>query len=152
MSKAHLKTISEDYALERVIGGVPIWPINIESNLAVFTIVDGLCNELEVVCPKPATPESLSASPGTFIPALKHILRQYDRIYWEHANAKQSSTRVLPRLFSIAPLPSFHWRSISMNANLLANLFTTVEKPECPAEYGAVFYQIFNFEQFGFDR
>jgi hypothetical protein len=151
MSKKDLHAISH-YGLRRVTGFVPVWPIEITPNLAIFTIVDGACNELELLCPKPVTPEELAANPGQYIPTLKHILSEYDRIYWEHANSKISATNVLPKLFSLAPLPSFRWRYISMNAELLASMFHTIDRPTCPDDYGSVFYRIFNFEQFGFDR
>jgi hypothetical protein len=146
-----MKDISE-YALARVTGGVPVCPLVIEPNLALWTIADGLCNELEVVCPKPATPQSLTASPGRFIPCLKYILGEYDKIYFQHANSKESSAQVLPRLFAITPAPSFRWRFISINAELLASFFPTISNPDCPAEYTSVFYSIFNFEQFRYER
>ena len=120
-----MKDISE-YALARVTGGVPVWPLVIEPNLALWTIADGLCNELEVVCPKPATPQSLTASPGRFIPCLKYILGEYDKIYFQHANSKESSAQVLPRLFARTPAPSFRWRFISINAELLTSFFPTL--------------------------
>jgi hypothetical protein len=149
MVKADGRKIAE-YGLARVAGGVPIWPQGIEPTLPLFTVVDGLCNELENVCPKPATPEQLSASPGEFVPTLKTILEMYDTIYLED-QAKGSSTQ-LPRLFSLCPLPSFRWRFITLNAELLASFFPSIQNPNCPAEYALTFYQLFNFEQFGFHR
>jgi hypothetical protein len=148
MSRADGQKIAE-YGLARVTGGVPVWPQDVEPTLPLFTIVDGLCNDLENVCPKPATPEQLSASPGEFVPTLKTILEMYDSIYLEN-QAKGSSTQ-LPRLFSLCPLPSFRWRFITLNAALLASFFPSLLKPTRPADYTAVFYEILNFEQFGFD-
>src|ERR1700730_16076921 len=90
--------------------------------------------------------------PGRFIPCLKYILGEYDKIYFQHDNSKESSAQMLPRLFAITPAPSFRWRSITMNAELLASFFGTISKPHCPAEYTSVYYSIFNFEQFGYER
>ena len=72
-----------EYGLARVAGGVPVWPQDIEPTLPLFTIVDGLCNDLENVCPKPAAPEKLSASPGEFVPTLKTTLEIYETVHLE---------------------------------------------------------------------
>jgi hypothetical protein len=149
MRSADMQRVAE-YGLARVAGGVPVWPQDIEPTLPLFTIVDGLCNDLENVCPKPATPEELSASPGEFVPTLKTILEIYETIHLEN-QAKSSSTQ-LPRLFSLCPLPSFRWRCITLNAELLASFFPSIQKPDCPAQYASVFHQVFNFDQFGFQR
>jgi hypothetical protein len=137
------------YGLARVAGGVPVWPQGIEPTLPLFTIVDGLCSDLERVCPKPVTPQQLSASPGEFFPTLKAILESYESI---HRDQGKSSSTQLPRLFSLCPLPSFHWRCITLNAVLLASFFPSIQMPDCPAQYASVFHQVFNFDQFGFQR
>jgi len=82
---------------------------------------------------------------------MKTILESYEAVYVEN-QAKLSPSAQLPRLFSLCPLPSFNWRFIAMNAELLASLFPSVRKPDYPAQYAAVFHQVFNFDQFGFQR
>ena len=51
----------------------------------------------------------------------------------------------LPKLFSIVPNPSMQWRFVSLNAEILASFFTTVDKPRRPEDYASVFFEIFDF-------
>ena len=69
MRNADLQSIAE-YGLSRMAGGVPVWPLEIEPILPLFTMVNGRCNVLENVCPKPATPKELS---GKSWPAVQHL-------------------------------------------------------------------------------
>ncbi|CAO3665302.1 unnamed protein product [Umbelopsis ramanniana] len=75
--------LAEDECLQQIrdmAGGVPVWPLGIEPTFPLFTIVDGLCNVLENVCPKFATPKELSASPGEFVPIMNTILEIYETV------------------------------------------------------------------------
>ena len=143
MSKKELSSICQ-YGLARVVGGILVWLPDIEPNLVLFTTVDGLYNDLELQCLKPATPQELTDSPGNYIPFLKHILGDYENIRAQH-DAKPSSVSHLPNVFAITATPLFRWRFATMKAELLASLFPSLMKPTRPADYIAVYYEIFNF-------
>jgi hypothetical protein len=85
----------------------------------------GRCNVLESVCPKSATPKELPASPGEFVPIMKTILKNYEADLVGN-QAKLSPSAQLPRLFSLCPVPSFNWKSIAINAQVLGNFFPSV--------------------------
>jgi hypothetical protein len=152
MSKAHIHKIFEEYAHPRIIGDTPTWPTAVEVALPLVATVDDVCTTIQSICPSLPTPQNLAASPGSYVPALKYILKELET---EHATAleqKRISSMELPRLFSISPSPSMKWRHISINAELLANLIPTIATPAFPAEYSQVFYNVFNFTPFRIHR
>jgi hypothetical protein len=82
---------------------------------------------------------------------LKKILEEYES---EHAAApqneqtsKESDNTVLPRLFSIGPLPSMKWRFIDINAPLLASMVAAGGARDM-RQYAALFHRVVNFEAF----
>lgn len=144
--------IAHKYAFERIGGGNPEWPSTVEPTLPLVAVIDSICDDLEALVPKPATQERISASPGAYLPALKYILSCYEA---EHRVAEASEEEPdytsLPRLFSISPKPSTKWRFISINAELLASLLP-IAAPNDPSDYAQVFFEVFDFSRFGFDR
>ncbi|KAG0175763.1 hypothetical protein DFQ29_007048 [Apophysomyces sp. BC1021] len=83
LSRKEAKAIAFEYAYERVAGGEPAWPIEIVDLVSTdtWTEVNSICDQLSAVIPAPATSESMSASPGAYIPALQYILQKYDEEY-----------------------------------------------------------------------
>jgi hypothetical protein len=52
------------------------WPENVESTQLVVEAVDNLCSELKEQILELVTMKAVSASPGTFIPVLKYMLKE----------------------------------------------------------------------------
>lgn len=96
--------------------------------------------------PKPVTPQSLSKSPGAYIPMLSSILRKQESI-----SLNLSTDEAAPRLFSLAPLPSLKWRFITINSNVLA-AFSGKRLPSTYEEKLNMFNQVFNLKRFKIDR
>ena len=108
------------------------WPENGECTLTIVAMVDHLRSELRDRIPKPVTAETLSASPGTFVPVLKFILKEMETPHEAARNSKQSDTEELPRLFSIIPNPSFGWRFVTINAEMVASMAPFYSSPKIP--------------------
>ncbi|KAH8556684.1 hypothetical protein BGW37DRAFT_473671 [Umbelopsis sp. PMI_123] len=120
----------EKYALPRIATGDGDWPEDWPEDVSLIMVatVDYLCSQLESLIPRPLNQETLSASPGEYIPALKFMLRD------------------LEFLFSIGPLPFMGWRFISLTAGLLASILPSIRAPQSPSDYINVFYEIFDIQ------
>ncbi|OZJ06030.1 hypothetical protein BZG36_01106 [Bifiguratus adelaidae] len=131
----------------RIAGGQATWPAEVPAHLGLVATVNRLCEELEALVPKPATKQSISASPGTYLPALKHILKSYEIEHSVAREAKRSESLALPHLFPLTPQPSLQWRHISLNAGTLASL-TQQDRPSAPRDYSRVFESVFDLSRF----
>ncbi|KAH8548159.1 hypothetical protein BGW37DRAFT_507656 [Umbelopsis sp. PMI_123] len=120
------------------------WPEDV--SLIVVATVDYLCSQLESLIPRSLNQETLSASPGEYIPALKFMLRDLESGHQQTENDENFDPKDLPKLFSIAPLPSMGWRFISLTAGVLASILPSIRAPQRPSDYINVFYEIFDFQ------
>ncbi|KAH8552316.1 hypothetical protein BGW37DRAFT_491457 [Umbelopsis sp. PMI_123] len=138
----------EKYALPRIATGDGDWPEDWPEDVSLIMVatVDYLCSQLESLIPRPLNQETLSASPGEYIPALKFMLRDLESVHQQAENEENFDPKDLPKLFSIGPLPSMGWRFISLNAGLLASILPSIRTPQSPSEYINVFYEIFDFQ------
>lgn len=97
--------------------------------------------------PEPYSSAEMSARPGPFIPALRFILQQYTA---DHMAAEQNEkSKTLPRLFSLTPKPSLHWRFIDIDAKTLASL-VELNMPRTQEQNAQVFKTVFCFDQYRF--
>ncbi|CEP17465.1 hypothetical protein [Parasitella parasitica] len=98
-----LKKTVHMYCYQRIYGGTPEWPDNLsEIYNDKKSEIDDIYKDLETInMPRPVTLQSLSRNPAA-IPA----------------EPKQDKN--LPRLFSLAPVPSLKWRFITIIPNILA--------------------------------
>ncbi|KAJ2961560.1 hypothetical protein NQZ79_g3137 [Umbelopsis isabellina] len=69
------------YSFPRIAGMPENWPEDVDCTVPVVATVDHLCSELKEQISTPVTAETLSASPGTFVPVLKFILREPEKPY-----------------------------------------------------------------------
>ncbi|KAH8557080.1 hypothetical protein BGW37DRAFT_475461 [Umbelopsis sp. PMI_123] len=138
----------EKYALPRIATGdgdrPEDWPEDI--SLIMVATVDYLCSQLESLIPRPLNQETLSASPGEYIPALKFMLRDLEFVHQQAENDENFDPKDLPKLFSIGPLPSMGWRFIALTVGLLASILPSIRAPQSPSDYINVFYEIFDFQ------
>ena len=141
------RRIASEYAFERIAGGQATWPAEVPAHLGLVATVNRLCEELEALVPKPATKKSISASPGAYLPALKHILKSYEAEHRVAGDAKRPASLTLPRLFPLTPQPSLQWRHISLNAEILASLIQQ-DPPSAPQDYNRVFESVFDLSRF----
>jgi hypothetical protein len=115
--------------------------------------------------PRPCTSTKRSATPGAFIPALKHMLSQYELEHLEYsvamylANPKSetvkpdpSVTRTLPKLFALFPIPSMHWRFVHLNAKSIKALLSIPGPLDDYEGNMQLFEQVFDLAKFGFNR
>ncbi|KAH8552488.1 hypothetical protein BGW37DRAFT_489173 [Umbelopsis sp. PMI_123] len=138
----------EKYDLPRIATGDGDWPEDWpeDASLIMVATVDYLCSQLESLIPRPLNQETLSASPGEYIPALKFMLRDLEFVHQQAENDENFDPKDLPKLFSIGPLPSMGWRFISLTAGLLASILPSIRAPQSPSDYINVFYEIFDFQ------
>ncbi|KAH8552389.1 hypothetical protein BGW37DRAFT_466275 [Umbelopsis sp. PMI_123] len=138
----------EKYALPRIATGDGDWPEDWPEDVSLIMVatVDYLCSQLESLIPRPRNQETLSASPGEYIPALKFMLRDLEFVHQQAENDENFDPKDLPKLFSIGPLPSMGWRFISLTAGLLASILPSIRAPQSPSDYINVFYEIFDFQ------
>ncbi|KAI9483899.1 MAG: hypothetical protein EXX96DRAFT_537194 [Benjaminiella poitrasii] len=87
---------------------------------ANITKVNEICNILEDKLPCPPIIENLKANPLSFLPVLATMPRKLEKI------AKERPDNDKPRLFSLVPTPSMHWRHLTINEKALAS--NTAEK------------------------
>ncbi|KAH8556405.1 hypothetical protein BGW37DRAFT_472404, partial [Umbelopsis sp. PMI_123] len=140
--------LTENYALPRIATDDGDWPEDWPEDVSLIMVatVDYLCSQLESLIPRPLNQETLSASPGEYIPALKFMLRDLEFVHQQAENDENFDPKDLPKLFSIGPLPSMGWRFISLSASLLASILPSIRAPQSPSDYINVFYEIFDFQ------
>jgi hypothetical protein len=124
------------------------WPkeinlIEIQRIQKVHSVVDELKAQMISVDP---TVENVSADPAHFIPALAIIIASIEAI----SDSNEDTSRT-PRVFPLLPFPNLKWRYISVNDKTLPsntgqlNASTYQGKVE-------LFYNVFDFTKFGFER
>lgn len=144
-----MHAIVDEYAYPRSAGLEHQWPERIPHDLVLLLTIYSICDQIRARIPTDMTPvtmELLSASPEKYVSCLKFMLKDLERYHnQQSSDEKQSDSETLPKLFPIFPSPSMQWRFVSLNAEILASFFTTMARPERPADYPSVFYQIFDF-------
>lgn len=145
-----LSKIVHEYCYQAICGGTARWPEDLPQ---VYNDkrpqIDKFCQSLSNVnIPKPVTLLTLAASPGAYIPMLATILRKNEE---EHARiALNQLDEVLPRLFSLSPVPSLKWRFIDINPNVLS----AFARKKLPTTYSGkleMFQEVFNFDKINID-
>jgi hypothetical protein len=136
-----------DYAFPLIADMEYKWPESIPRDLVLVATVDAICVRVRSFIPTSLPlQESLASSPGDFIPCLKFMLREMEECHYQPTNNdKGSDSGFLPKLFPIVPSPSMNWRFVSLNAEILASFFASVNPPRRPDDYPAVFFQVFDF-------
>ena len=142
LEKKDVRAIVDEYTFPRIEGSAGDWPQQCPCDLALLVIVDNYCSELEECIPKPITPTSLSSSPGSYIPGLKFMLREYENVHSAANATKNVNVGVIPKLYSIFPNPSLAWRFVSLNAGTLASFFNNIQTPNRPSDYSQMFFEI----------
>lgn len=116
--------------------------------------------------PKPVTLISLSNSPGAYIPMLSRLMKKNERIYQQEEQRVQENKKdkgknqdeedkekrqILPRLFSLFPVPSLKWRFISLNPNSVS-AFTGIKLPKSYEDKHEMFCKVFDFKRLRLSR
>jgi hypothetical protein len=92
------------------------------------------------------TMENLTATPQCFIPTLSFILRKIENLCTE-CNDKYK----MPRRFALLPFSSLRWKYVSINDRALSS--NTKQKLGSSYEDKIkLFYNVFDFRKFGFER
>lgn len=124
-----------------MIGGDPKWSkgIDLISKRRIESFLQ-LCRTLKDQMPLPPTPKNLSAKPGAFIPFLAMLLSTLeDRFY----NTPDEDKK--PRLFSLLPNPSLHWRYVHINTKALSSNIKDLKYSSGFHEEQKLFHQTFDF-------
>ena len=149
LSNKDLLAIVNEYAFPSIAEMESKWPERIPRDLVLVTTIEAVCLQIRCRIPTPVTMESLSSSPGEYVPCLKFMLKDLEQNHHQshqsRSDEKGPNSQTLPKLFAIVPSPSMQWRFVSLNAGILASFFTTVDKPRRPEDYPSVFFQIFDF-------
>lgn len=127
--------------------GEPTWPnVVLTTGLTQEMFrnqVNQVCEPIRTLIHQRVTLFTLSHSPENAYKCLEYILNQYED---EHSRHVPSDVRrlPLPRLFTILPKPSVHWRYITISVNALSS-FTRNPLPRGYVNQLALFQKIFNF-------
>lgn len=150
-----IRKIAKDYGYQSICFGEPRWPtdMNLPENTKEITLreaVDKECGKLRSMIGQRVTLASLSATPTMVYRCLAHILRKYEK---DHALHKPYDVRRLPipRLFSLFPSPTIHWRSVTISTNALS-CFVRSSLPRGYLKQLELFHQVFDFKSLGYER
>ncbi|CEG76552.1 hypothetical protein RMATCC62417_11437 [Rhizopus microsporus] len=122
----HVQKLAE-YGYQYICDGQTTWPedvtdITIDERTAINSPCKGL-SRTEI--PKPVTVKCLAASPGSYIPMLREILKrcmaENQKQQENQEYGQQEKPSYMARLFSLFPVPSLKWRSVSINPNTLSS-------------------------------
>lgn len=150
-NKGILQKIVHEYCYQKICGGSASWPEDLpQAYNDKRPQIDDFCLTLSNMnIPRPVTLQTLSASPGAYIPMLATILQKN-----EEENTRITSNRlneVPPRLFSLTPVPSMKWRFIDINPNVLS-AFARKSKASSYAGKLEMFQQVFDLDRVKVDR
>ncbi|GAA5812687.1 hypothetical protein MFLAVUS_006144 [Mucor flavus] len=147
---AILRNSVHEYCYQRICGGSPALPENVpEIYNEKKQEIDEICQELIATdIPRPVTLQSLTASPGSYIPILATILQKNEQEHTRITSNELDETP--PRLFSLVPAPSLKWRFIDINANVLA-AFTRKKLSDMYATKLEMFQKVFDFKKLKID-
>ncbi|KAI8979512.1 hypothetical protein BDF20DRAFT_940138, partial [Mycotypha africana] len=151
MKKADAVEISKAYCYQVICKGEPNWPDRIMLSKEDKSKIEMLCKSFEKLITEKVTLLSLSSDPAKFTKALWHILSSYEKEHDEHA-AYDVRRLPLPKRFFPFPLPSLHWRFISISINSLLPFMFPGTPPKGYTNQLEKFYQVFSFKKMGFDR
>ncbi|KAG0165228.1 hypothetical protein DFQ29_001721, partial [Apophysomyces sp. BC1021] len=116
LSKKDSMAVASMYAFERLGRGSPCWSDSVEVTLPLVAITDSICDGLEAIPPKPATPQAISASPCYFLPALKHILN-YEYVILERTEEPQRLSTTFFEALDFSRLRINSWEEFTKNPN-----------------------------------
>ncbi|CEG79169.1 hypothetical protein RMATCC62417_13666 [Rhizopus microsporus] len=124
--RASVKQLAE-YGYQYICDGQATWLEDVtDITIDERTAMNSLCKDLSrIEMPKLITVKSLAASPGSYIPMLREILKrcmaenQKQQENQEHDQQEKPS--YMTWLFSLLPVPSLKWRFVSINSNTLSS-------------------------------
>ncbi|CEG83858.1 hypothetical protein RMATCC62417_17726 [Rhizopus microsporus] len=123
------RKIVEEYCYGKACGLSSTWPeLNSSVSEEDKVLIDDACDKLiEVDIPRSATLDKLGTSSGSYILMLRCILAIYEE---EHHKAQQNQEIKpdIPRLFALAPSPSFKFRSVSITPAALKSFTSEFKK------------------------
>ncbi|MBM6387773.1 MAG: hypothetical protein JSY10_27985 [Paenibacillus sp.] len=109
--------------------------------------VESVIKSLKERLPLALTTVNLSKAPGNFIPALGYMCQETEE---EAANAQEQKYK--PKLFSFFSSPSLKWRYVSVNNKALASNSSVKMKDSNYSASLEMFYTVFDFNKFGYER
>lgn len=140
--------IANEYLYELLAGGEPEMLQYLQSSsLDLFMAIITIRDSLLPLMPRPCTTQEMAARPGRSLPVLRAILEEYRLQH--SAAAAPKSTETLPRLFSLGPSPSCHWRFVEVDAETLAVLLR-LSYPRNHEQRLATFKAVFDLDKYGF--
>lgn len=147
MDPGTLKAFAEKYCYQYVCQGEPSWPkIVLTAGVTEEMLINRIeqeCEPIRALINQRVTLATLSSSPEKAYKCLEYILNQYEN---EHSHFQPFHVRrlPLPRLFTILPTPSLHWRYITISANALS-AFTKNRLPSGYFNQLTLFQEVFDF-------
>ncbi|KAI9483863.1 MAG: hypothetical protein EXX96DRAFT_477245, partial [Benjaminiella poitrasii] len=148
-----INDIAEKYCYQLICQGTPEWP-NTTNDLNIQDIrqrITNFCLPLKDLLNIRATLVTLSQSPDKTIPLLLFLLAELEQ---DHRNSTPYDVRrlPLPRLSSVLPSPTYHWRLITISANALNAFLPGQSLPRGYVDQLQLFYTVFKFYKLRFRR
>lgn len=131
------------FCYQEIVGEETSWPSSIHLTEKIKLEIVGFCQPWKQRMGARINLSTLSANPGCFVPFLFLINNELEK---EHVAHKPYDVRrrPLPRLFSVLPTGSIHWRFITVSVNALS-CFTKQVLPRGYQGQLELFYRVFEF-------
>ncbi|KAG0162048.1 hypothetical protein DFQ30_004197, partial [Apophysomyces sp. BC1015] len=150
LTKSSASQIAYSYLYEDVAGGEPNWPTSVDNtSLGLLLAVVEIRDFLIPLMPDRCTLDALSERPGMCIPVLYAILKEYEK---EHQQCRDKDSKTLPRLFSLAPQPSLHFRFVTVNTKSLKALLHIRSNTDDYDGNLQIFNRVFDLDKYGFRK
>ena len=150
MQPKHAKLIAKMYGYQYVCKGSPEWPSDISLTEEIKTSITSAFNSLRDLIDEPVTLKSLSSSPGKYVRCFRLVLESYEIEHRRHCSYDVRRLS-LPRLFSLAPIPSCKWKYIAIDSNTLAS-FVRKSLPKGYRNQLDLYQEVFNLETSGVEK
>ncbi|KAI7906952.1 uncharacterized protein BX663DRAFT_426863, partial [Cokeromyces recurvatus] len=138
-----IDSISREYCYQFICQGNSIWPEDDCINEGVKTVIRDMCIPFKQALNRKVTLNELAKDPGAFVQFLLFLNAGLEREIEEH-NPYDVRRLPLPKLISVLPKASAHWRSITISVNALS-CFTKTSLPRGFQRQLRLFYDVFNF-------
>ncbi|KAI8968532.1 hypothetical protein BDF20DRAFT_839628 [Mycotypha africana] len=145
-----LKKVTSDFCYQEICQGKPKWPTDDYLTEDIKAKIQTFCEPWKKKLGKKVNMKTLSADPGSFVPFLLSLNAEFEREHDDHKSF-DVRRRPLPKLLSLLPKVSVHWRFITLSVNALSSFV----KRSLPRNYQSqleLFFHVFDFKKLRYKR